>query len=226
MRQPDVGQSHLRYPLNALLGTPVAVRTLRELYDFGDPLSPVTIAERAQVTAHGVRKALRGLVEARIVEPVGQGRSVSYRIRSAHPLAGALEALFRAESERVTAVFAGLRTAADRLDPSPIALWVYGSVARGDDTPASELEVALVAPGESGESLAYTFHDEVQELATAHGLTISIIGLGPGELLRYSSNERWWRGVSDPAIPIVGPPPVELPSRLPDLVPEEQLQPA
>jgi len=225
MRQPNVVQSHLRYPLNSFLGTPVAVRALRELFAFGDPLSPVTIAERAQVTPHGVRKALRTLVTAKIVEPVGQGRSVSYRIRESHPLASVLASLFEAESEAADAVFSRLRDAAKRLDPEPLALWIYGSVARGDDTPESEVEVILIAPGEDGEALAYTFHDEVKEIAREYGLTISIIGLSPAELIRYSGNEAWWEGVTDSALPLIGPDPTELPELIPSLVPEELLQP-
>jgi predicted nucleotidyltransferase len=226
MRQPSIEQSHLRYPLNRLLGTPVAVRTLRELFGFGDPLSPTTIAERAGVTPHGVRKTLQGLREAGIVEPVGQGRSVSYRIRADHPLRGALEALFASEKTREQAIFSSLRAAAERLEPKPLALWVYGSVARGEDTPGSELEVALVAAGEEGEALAYDFHDLVKELATEQRLTISIIGLSAADLLRLSGGDGWWRGVSEHAIPLIGAPPEELPKLLRTSPPQKSPQPA
>lgn len=46
-----------------------------------------------------------------------------------------------------------------------------------------ELEVVLIAPDRSGEYIAHTFHDEVEELATEHGLTISVTGLAPAEFL-------------------------------------------
>jgi hypothetical protein len=99
-------------------------------------------------------------------------------------------------------------------------------VARGEDTPGSELEVALVAAGDEGEALAYDFHDLVKELATEQRLTISIIGLSAADLLRLSGGDGWWRGVSEHAIPLIGAPPEELPKLLRTSPPQKSPQPA
>lgn len=216
MRQPSVGQSYLRQPLNSMLGTPVSVRALRELILEGDALSPSTIANRGRVTPHAVRKTLSGLLEAGIVESVGEGRSVLYRIRVDHPLASALETLFRAEAARVQEILSGLRKAAAELAPAPLALWVHGGVARGEDTAASEFDVALVAPDESGGALSYAFRDLVKELATKQRLTISIIAVSPADVLRYAggAGTPWWRKVTEGAIPLFGSPPDLLASAL------------
>src|SRR5690625_3983742 len=95
----------------------------------------------------------------------------------------------------------------------------------GYATAIVDVDVICIAPGDNGESITYTFHDEVKEIAREYGLTISIIGLSPAELIRYSGNEAWCEGVTDSALPLIGPDPTELPELIPSLVPEEHLQP-
>ena len=54
-------QSHLRYPLTTLFGTPGNVRVLRELFAAGTPLNPPEIARRTGLAPQTVRFVLNNL---------------------------------------------------------------------------------------------------------------------------------------------------------------------
>lgn len=112
MPAPSTAQSVLRYPLTAALAGEGGVRLLRELARHGGPLSPRALADRGGLTIQGARRALKRLVALGLVETVGSGDRLLYRLNPAHPLAPALNALFAAEAARVDAVFGAVRAAA------------------------------------------------------------------------------------------------------------------
>ena len=64
------------------------------------------------------------------------------------PLRAPIEALFEAEEERFDAIRQAIRQAVTRCEPSPIAIYVYDSVARGQDKPDSDLDIPIVAEHE------------------------------------------------------------------------------
>ena len=67
--------------------------------------------------------------------------------------------------------------------------WLYGSVARGEDAPRSDIDIAMVID-QPGAAVA------VRE--TLHGLEdrlrvhFSVVALTPAEVASASSGERWW----------------------------------
>jgi len=85
-----------------------------------------------RLTAHGLVTAI----------PAARGRL--YRLNRDHVLAGAVlaAAQARAEAERRIAA------AAQALTPAPLSVALYGSVARSDATPDSDLDLLIIAPGD------------------------------------------------------------------------------
>src|SRR3954471_9946896 len=142
-------QSAQRYPLTFILGMDAGVRLARELARHGGQLSAPDLVRRTGLAKASVARGLEVLVEAGIVGTAGTGRSVLHRLRPEHPLTPALAALFEAEERRFQAILDGARSAAESVGPGLVALWLFGSVARGEDGAESDLDLALVAEPEA-----------------------------------------------------------------------------
>ena len=101
MRAPQHRQPGDRTPLNDILGTEAAVRILRALGESGGkPVGVTALADRTELERSSARRSLATLAGTGIVEALGSGRTVLYRLRAEHPLADAITALFVSESVR------------------------------------------------------------------------------------------------------------------------------
>lgn len=87
--------------LDRIFGSRAAVRVLRVLTPGGEH-APPRIARDTKVSRPAVREAIIRLENEGIVERVGDGRNVLYRISSNHPLAKRIVKLFKAEAKRGT----------------------------------------------------------------------------------------------------------------------------
>jgi predicted nucleotidyltransferase len=230
MANPTFARSVFRFPLTAAFAGEGGVRLLRELAQYGGPLSPRALADRTALTVQGTRRALKRLVALGLVATVGTTDRLLYRLNPDHPLTPALAALFAAEAARVDAVFRAVRTALDRAQLPVLAAWVYGSVARGEDTVASDLDVAVVFDVASGdaprargarvrrgmpalESALDALRDELALVERGQHVTLSIVGLSRDDVARLSRGDPWWMEAARDAIPITGPAPAALATR-------------
>jgi predicted nucleotidyltransferase len=209
-------QSHLRYPLTRLLGTEAGVRVLRELALHGGELTTTLLSQRTGITDQSVRNTLATLSDARLLRRYGQGRAAAYQLDPAHPVARMLVALFQAESERVGTIYQSIRAAAQALDPRPGAVWMYGSTARHQDGPLSDLDLlVIVDEADLTDRLADAFRAGLEPLEEEHRLTISVVPLSLDDVARLSANdEPFWRAVVRDAVALVGPRPEALLSTL------------
>jgi predicted amidohydrolase YtcJ/DNA-binding transcriptional ArsR family regulator len=89
------------HPLDQIFGTQAAVRVLRVLISGGEH-APPRIARESKISRPAVREAIIRLEKEGVVERVGDGRNVLYRMSSHHPLAKRIMKLFRAEAKRGT----------------------------------------------------------------------------------------------------------------------------
>ena len=74
------------------------MRVLRELSDEIEH-APPHIAAQTGISRPAVREALLRLEDAGVIERVGQGRNVLYRLADKHPLTRRLIKLFKAEAK-------------------------------------------------------------------------------------------------------------------------------
>lgn len=209
-------QSTFRQPLDELLGTVSCVRVLRELTLHGHPLSASELAERTSLSKPSTGEALAKLVKLDAVETVGTGRYVQYRFRDSHSLARPLQNLFRQEERRRKRVFEALRSIAERAGPSPIAVWVYGSVARGEDHPGSDLDVVVVASSPSDrQALGDEFRDALADLEDRWDLPHCSVVVVTAEEVRagIEREEEFYLRLQDDAVPVFGPPPLKTSNR-------------
>ncbi len=210
MRTPNAPESFLRHPTSLLLATPGSVRVLRELLESEAPLSVAHLSGRTGLSTQGVRNTLRSLRSAGMVEELGEGRSRLYRPDVGHPLYLPLGSLFHAERERFETVMEALGTAIENLVPAPLGAWIYGSVARGDDGPDADLELALVAADDDAETPAARLREVLAPLQDLQRIWVSVVGLTPADVRRLARGDRWWTRATRPHLTVFGRGPDEL----------------
>ena len=208
-------KSHFRNPLEVLLNSVGALRVLRVLASHGGALPASALVDQTRLTRSVVHHTLKALTEEGIIQTMGRARSVLYQFDGLHPLASALQALFEAETQRADRVLEAIRTTADRLAPSVLAAWLFGSVARGEDTSRSDLDVAIVVDQEPADDLTHRVADELAPVEAAERVVISVVGLSRSDLLRLPSlNPQFWASLRQDAVVLTGPGPESLATTL------------
>lgn len=207
----STAQSALRYPVTIILGTDANVRLLRELSLHGGLLSSPLLADRSGLARASVWSALGTLEGIGIVSSEGTGRTRLYRFNDKHPLATALEALFEQEGLGYSNIIAVIADVVSAVRPNVLAAWIYGSVARGDDRPDSDLDIAVVSSSEKLESALQEIREGLRSHGEALGFNPSVVGLTPEDMARLSSTgDPWWKGVEADAFAVFGSRPDEL----------------
>ncbi len=196
-------QSFVRFPLNLVFDSPANVRVLRALARHGGLLSASTIANSAKLTKPSVLSALRQLIEAGTVEALGSDRQRLYRFAEDGAMGLALNALFGAESEGYRNVVEAVRTSAETAGAK--SAWLYGSVARGEDRPGSDIDVAAVCAPDCTFNIATRMREQLSGAWRRSGLNASVVGLDVGDIERLEREEDpWWQAVKRDAVVVMG----------------------
>lgn len=207
----STAQSALRYPLTIILGTDANVRVLRELSRHGGMLSSPLLADRSGLARASVWSALGPLEGIGIVSSEGTAKTRLYRLNDRHPLAKSVQALFEQEALRYSDIRAAVTHAVSTARPNALAAWIYGSVARGQDRPDSDLDIAVVLSSTEPESAFQEIRDALVVPGEELGFNPLVVGLAPEDVARLSSTEDpWWKGVEADALTILGSRPTEL----------------
>ncbi len=199
-------QSFQRYLLTQVLGTEANVRLLRELTLHGGQLSAPSLVARTGMAKGSVRTGLDALLAFGMVVMRGSGNARLYSLRTDHPLCGPIEALFEAERTRFDAVREVIRAAAQELEPVLVAAYVYGSVARGQDRPDSDLDVLVVAQDEARVSaMTAAMRKSLEAPAERIGFLPSVIGLSQDDVARFMRDlQSPWKAALQNALVISG----------------------
>lgn len=209
---PPVKQSALRFPFTEIFGVRAHVITLRELFQHGGELSAPILVRRTGLAKASVRHALIALQNQRVVESIGAGRSTLYRAARKHPLAPSIAAVFKAEDRRFEALTSEIAELAMRMR-GMIAVWLYGSVARGEDLPASDVDVAVVAASAADAEAA--MRDGLRDVEDRFAFSASVVALDRDDVLRLdAARDPWWESLSREAFVIHGDRPDALVTRL------------
>jgi predicted nucleotidyltransferase len=192
----------LRYPLTDILASAAAVRVLRTLFASQGSLTASQLAGETRLSRPGVHSTLEILIGQQMVKVQGAARSRLYAIDLAHPFAQALGQLFAAEHERYETLMANLRDSL-RAIPGVRAAWLYGSVARGEDTSRSDLDIALVVT--DPEITVPKAKASLAPLEERHCIRLSLVDLQDADIVRLIQEEAaWWQEVVRDARVLVG----------------------
>lgn len=176
MRPTAQTQSALRMPLNNILATEANVRVLRVLGDVRSPISAPDLARRAQLQRSSVHRTLKALEETGIVEFVGTAPHAQVALRDQSPLAEPIRELFAAERLRYDELLGGVKRAADELERPPLAVWLEGPVARGDDRTGDPVVVSVVDSGRFLPTTTETLRKAVERLEKKMDVQIEVRG--------------------------------------------------
>jgi predicted nucleotidyltransferase len=92
--------------------------------------------------------------------------------------------------------------------PRVVAVWLYGSVARGEDRSRSDLDVAIVADADALPSALEAVRDALHLAGRKLRFEPSVVGLEPSDVARLArERDPWWIAVARDAIVLLGPRP-------------------
>jgi predicted nucleotidyltransferase len=99
-------------------------------------------------------------------------------------------AMFEQEHARWDALNQALHEAL-QANPQVRSAWLYGSVARGEDTPHSDIDIAIVTQ-DDGPGVADAVREALQALEERWDVHLSVVVLAPSDVARLQPNDRWW----------------------------------
>lgn len=144
-RLKAAGSRFLLRPLNVIFGAPSHVAILRALVQAGRALTGREVSRAAGVAQRAGLEGLARLEAAGVVRRTPAGRAFIFDLRREHRLVAAgIVPLLEVEGEFRAEVFIRLRNA---LEKHVVAGCVFGSTARGEDTPESDLDILLLVDG-------------------------------------------------------------------------------
>jgi predicted nucleotidyltransferase len=139
------------HTIDEILGSRSRIAVLRVLRGVGVPLNASQIAARTKLTRPAVASVLTDFADMGIVQSSSAGRAnVHTLIRSSALVTELLEPLFAAEEQQPELLLEELKESFGDLAESVV---LFGSYARGDQDPQSDIDVVLVARDPSAKEL-------------------------------------------------------------------------
>ncbi|WP_315858300.1 helix-turn-helix domain-containing protein [Rhizobium leguminosarum] len=208
-------QSAMRAPLDTVFGVDSNVRVLRVLAPHGGPLSSSDITRRAKLSKTGTRQGLISLEECGAIVTEGSGHSRLHRFNHDYYLAPQIKALFGAESVRFEKMLDAVRLSAGEQTPDLSSLFVYGSVARGEDRLGSDLDIGLVARQDVLAGIVEKVRENLRQSSRSLCFTPSVVGLDLDDVSRLDRDrDPWWNSMLEDAIVLQGARPEDLAARV------------
>lgn len=177
-------------------------------------LTTSTVANLAKLTKPSVLSALRQLIEAGAVEALGLDRQRLYRFAEEGVLGSALNALFEAESQSYRDIVEAVRSSAENSGAK--SAWLYGSVARGEDRPGSDIDVAVVCASGRAFNVATAMREQLSIAWRRTGFNASVVAVDFSDIERLEREEDpWWQAVKRDAVVVMGAAPESYVGRSP-----------
>jgi predicted nucleotidyltransferase len=180
--------SLLSAPLDELLGTRSRVIVLRALARATDGLSGREVARRGKLSPQSTLETLRVLTALGVVdEQRSTGQSLYSLNRETLAYRSLIEPLIEAEQTWTSVLIDSLRAHVAEVakQGQREILWagLFGSVARGTDTPDSDIDIAIVARSiEHADALRDANASIAQRTSDSIGRRVSAIVLSLGQL--------------------------------------------
>lgn len=170
-------------PLEDIFGDRLNVTVLRLLSQIAGGMSGNGIARRLGLQQSAVRKALERLVARGIVSRSDVGRSAAYGLDARREVVRRVVLpTFRAEARLGERLRRALQRRALALRPAPVAVVLYGSVARGAAAPQDVDLLVVLADGADEEPLRAALLDAVRSIEVRFQLAVHPVVLTMADL--------------------------------------------
>ena len=216
MRPPSHQFGTLAQPLDNILGTVARVRVLRALDRAAHPMTIVALQKETKLAYNAVNKAADSLTQAGLATETPTGSGSVFARNPTHPFSAGLQALFTAERTRRRAVERAVETWAQEQKPIPLAVWLFGSVARKEDTFRSDIDLAVVGRDkQQAQAYAETLREVLSPIAERESVHPSVLPYDTNEILGLPrADPAMWASLTRDAVPLYGPEPNALRSQL------------
>lgn len=216
MRPPSRHYGALAQPLDDILGTTSRIRVLRALDRSIGPHAVSSLAKDTGLAHNAVAAAVAVLTRAGLVTETALGARQVYTLNALHPFVAPLIQLFAVERERRQAIRHAVEDWEGDVRSRPLAVWLFGSVARHEDTAESDVDLALVAlDRRTADSLAASLRATLTRVAERYWLHPNVLAYDGAELRALpSSDPTMWKNLSRDAIALHGPMPAALRTQL------------
>lgn len=169
----------LAYPLNWIFSAPSNVALLRALKDSGEGMSGRAAARAAGINHQACRQALDRLEGIGVIRRQGSGHTQLVRLNFNHVLVkDALLPLFQAEKDFQSLLRESIKA---NLGKDARTATLFGSAARKEDLPGSDLDLLLVADGRHKERLTGKALSLGNSFISQYGIRLSPITLSTAE---------------------------------------------
>ena len=199
------GREYVRRPLNVLLGVPSHIAVLRGLAAAGVGLTGREIARSAGVAVQATHDALARLEAVGLVRWLPAGRAHLYQLNRDHFLfKNGIGPLLEAESEFRSAIRSILKRA---LSGHVLSAALFGSVARGEDRPESDLDLLMIVERGKDRERAHDRTGAVSErLRKEFGVRLSPMAFSRAEFrAKFRKGHSFFQTVVREAESLVGP---------------------
>ena len=143
------------------------------------PLTGRALADAVDASQAGVAKVLDALCGHGLVLRNEAGPSAQYVLNREHLAAPLVEGL----AELRVTFLDRLRDAVAAMVPAPLSAYLYGSAARGDGTPHSDVDIALVVSADAeGDDWDEATAELRRTVHTLTGNTVGIVEVTPADL--------------------------------------------
>ena len=170
----------LRRPLDWIFSAPSNIAVIRALKDSKEGMSGRAAARAAGFTHQACRHALGKLEPMGIIERQGSGKTQLVRLNFAHILVrDVLLPMLRAEKHLIARVRESIRK---EFEQHARSATLFGSVARKEDEPESDVDLLLIADGKDKPRLLNIAHAFGNRFISQYGIRLSPIVLTTREV--------------------------------------------
>ncbi|MCC6831912.1 MAG: nucleotidyltransferase domain-containing protein [Thermoleophilia bacterium] len=173
-----------------IITLPVDADVLRALAGVDAELTGRQVTELTRGGHSGtVYRSLERLTRLGLLHSRKAGRASLYRFNREHLAGDAVMALVSLRSAMLTE----LRDAIARLDPPPVSAALFGSAARGDGGPDSDLDIAIIGgPGDADPATRRAWDAQIDAMTTTLerrlGNRIGVHEIGPADAIRLAAS--------------------------------------
>ncbi len=174
MKTENSTYSSLKTPLTEILGRKGHVLVLRQLLLSQESVSHSQLIKRTGLSKQGVYDTVSSLVESGLLTYNGRGRYQRIEVRTDFPLYNSIRQLFEAEKKRFENFQSELKDLADKLNPQPTSVWMFGSAAEGTDQYGDPVQLAIAGPLKKVDSIVEQFRSLILEKQIEQNVDVTV----------------------------------------------------